>query len=281
MDKFGDYISVILKGIHLSKIRRKELEEEICDHLEMSKKELIKSGYSEEEAELKSIESFGEIEDIKKRFKVVFTPYCRFKDTINQNSFLKESVQWTASIVGALIISLSLRSYVFAATEVKQCSMQSTLYEGQRLIESKIEYYYSEPKRGDIVIINEEPQKGVFNIFIANTKEFAERFYKNEENEKKRLIKRVIGVPGDEIDIKDGKVYLNGQLYKESYIKGETFPKDMRLPIIIPEKEYFVMGDNRENSMDSRDIGLISIDKIEGKAILRLWPLGEAGGIYD
>jgi signal peptidase I len=159
--------------------------------------------------------------------------------------------------------------------------MQDTLYEGQRLIESKIPYYYSEPKRGDIVIINSELEKGAFKVFVANTKELIESFNKNEEEDNKRLIKRVIGVPGDTIDIKDGKVYINGELYEEAYVKGETYPNSMEFPIIIPEKEYFVMGDNRENSMDSRDIGLISIDKIEGKAVIRLWPLDKFGEISN
>lgn len=279
MEKFRNYISVILKGVHISKIRRKELEEEICDHLEMLKKELIEEGYSEEQAELEAIERFGEIEDIRNGLKKVFTPYNRFKEIINQKSFLRESLQWTGSICGALIISLSIRSYVFAAAEVHQCSMQNTLYEGQRLIENKIQYCYSEPKRGDIVIINEESEKGVFNVFAANTEEFIGKFYNKEENEKNRLIKRIIGVPGDEVDIKDGKVYLNGQVCNEPYVNGDTYPKNMKFPIIIPEKEYFVLGDNRENSMDSRDIGLVSIDKIEGKAVLRLWPIDKFGSI--
>lgn len=279
MDKFRNYISVILKGVHISKIRRKELEEEICDHLEMLKKELIKEGYSEKDAELEAIKRFGEMEDIRNGFKKVFTPYNRLKEIINQKRFLRESLQWTGSVIGALIISLSIRSYVFAAAEVQQCSMQNTLYEGQRLIESKIGYYYSEPKRGDIVIINEQSEKGVFNVFAENTKEFIQKFYNKEENEKNRLIKRIIGVPGDEIDIKDGKVYINGQVYNEPYVKGDTYPKNMKFPIIITEKQYFVLGDNRENSMDSRDIGLISIDKVEGKAVLRLWPVDKFGSV--
>lgn len=279
MDKFGDYISIILKGVNISKSRREGLQEEIRDHLEMLKIELIKEGYSEEQAELTAIERFGENRDIKLEFKKVFTPYRRFKDSINEKGVLKESFQWAASIVGAFIISLFIRSYAFAATEVEQCSMQNTLYEGQRLIESKIEYYYSKPKRGDIVIIDQESEKGAINIFIANTKEFVEKFYKNEEEQKNRLVKRVIGLPGDEIDIRDKKVYINGQLYDETYVKGNTFPNNMKFPVKVPEKQYFVMGDNRENSMDSRIIGFINIDNIEGKAIFRLWPLNKVGGI--
>jgi signal peptidase I len=281
VDKFGDYISIILKEANISNSSRKELQEEIRDHLEMLKIELIKEGYTEEQAVLMSIEKFGEIEYIKKGFRKVFTPYRRFIDAINQKRFLKETVQWTATIVGAFAISLFIKSYAFAATEVEQCSMQGTLYEGQRLIESKIEYYCSEPRRGDIVIINQESEKGAINIFVATAKEFAEGFYKKQEDQKKRLIKRIIGVPGDVIDIKDKKVYINGQIYNEPYIKGDTFARSMKFPIKVPEKEYFVLGDNRENSMDSRDLGLIKLGKIEGKAVLRLWPLDKVGKVCD
>lgn len=273
MDKFGDYISIILNGVFVSNARKKELEEEIRDHLEMQKRELIEEGYSEEQAELKAIQSFGEVEDIRHRFKSIFTPYRRLRDTVNEKKILKESIQWTVSIVVALMISLSIRSYAFAATEVRQCSMQNTLYEGQRLIDSKVEYYYSGPKRGDIVIINQEAEKGAYNIFISNTKEVIEKFYKNEGKDKERLVKRVIGLPGDKIDIREGKVYLNGDYYNEPYVKGITLPNDMKFPVTVPKNEYFVMGDNREVSLDSRDIGFIGIDEIEGKVILRLWPL--------
>jgi len=281
VDKFGNYISLVLEGVCTCNGRKKELEEEIRDHLEIAKKELIDDGYTEEQSELMAIQRFGEVEDIKMRFKSVFTPYKRFKDIVNEKKLLKESFRWTVSIIGAFIIAISIRSYAFAATEIKQCSMQNTLFEGQRLIESKIAYYYSEPKRGDIVVINEESEEGIFNVFIANSKEFFEGFYRREENDKKRLIKRVIGVPGDKIDIKDGKIYLNGQRYHESYIKGDTFPKDMKFPVTVPEKEYFVLGDNRESSMDSRDIGFINIDKIEGEAVFRLWPLDKLGIIHN
>lgn len=279
MDRFRDYISLILKGACIGKNRRKELEEEIRDHLEMLKIEYIKDGCSEEQAELKSIEEFGKVEDVDKEFKKVFTPFKRFNDAIENTRLIKECIQWTASILMAIVISLSIKSYAFAATEVKQCSMQSTLFDGQRLIESKMEYYFKEPQRGDIVIINEEPQIGTFNSFVESTKDLVGIFRKNEENEKKRLIKRIIGVPGDTIDIREGKVYINRQLLDEPYAKGATSPKDMKLPITIPEKEYFVLGDNRENSMDSRDIGLISIHKVEGRAVFRLWPLDKVGGI--
>lgn len=280
MDKFNDYISLVLKGIYASSKCKKDIADELRDHLEMVKKELIDAGFSETEAEAMAIERFGQTKDIVNKFNKLFTPFRRVKDTLKEKRVLTESLQWVLTIAGALILSLTIRSYAFATTEVKQCSMQSTLFEGQRLIENKIEYYYSHPKRGDIVIIDQKAEKGVLKTFVLNTKEFIDGFYKKETDQKLRLIKRVIGVPGDEIDIREGKVYINGDSYNEPYVKGITFPNNTYFPIIVPDKKYFVMGDNRENSMDSRDIGLIGSDQIEGKAVLRVWPIEMFGDIY-
>ncbi len=280
MDRFENYINLILKGSFTGKILRSELEDEIRDHLEMSKKELINAGYSEEESEFIAVQKFGKAASVKKRFRKIYPPNRSLKEIIRKN-FVRELLEWTATFAGALIIALSVRSYAFASTEVKQCSMQNTLFEGQRLIESKIEYYYSTPQRGDIVIINQKLENKGFAALMDNSKEFFEDFFKKEDNEKNRLIKRVIGIPGDSIDIKDGKIYINGQSYYEPYVKGITLPNQMKFPIVIPSEKYFVLGDNRENSMDSREIGLISIQKIEGKAVLRLWPIDKLGTISN
>lgn len=279
MEQFKACIDSILKGVCVSGVHKKELQDELLDHLLMLRSECIEEGMTEEEAENEAVRRFGDIDDINRRYKGVFTPYTKFKEITTGKGVLKEAVQWTFSIVGAVVLALSLRSYVFAATEVRQCSMQDTLYEGQRLVESRVEYYYSEPKRGDIVIINQEAEKGAVNTFIATTQELVDKVTKGEDTDRKRLIKRVVGVPGDTIDIKEGKVYIDGKVYNEPYVKGKTLPLGMKFPFTIPENEYFVLGDNREHSTDSRDIGLISKDKIEGKALLRLWPLDKVGGI--
>lgn len=279
MDKFENYIGLILKGMSISKARKKELEEEFRDHLTLTRDELIEAGYTEEQAAAEAIRRFGEADEIRNKFKGIFTPYKLVKDWMDSHTVLRESLQWSFTIIGALFLSIFIRSYVFASTEVKQISMQNTLFEGQRLVELKIGYYFSTPKRGDIVIINRGAHKGD-NKFIDNAKEIVEGFYKKEEGEK-RLIKRVIGVPGDIVDIKDGKVYINNEYYDESYVKGATFPNGMTFPVKIPENQYFVMGDNRERSLDSRMIGFIDINTIEGKAVLRLWPLNKLGDIYE
>lgn len=280
MDRFEKYIGTVLDGLYLNKTRKSELIAEIQDHLEMTKRELITSGCAEEQAEVEAIRRFGDVMMVRNKFNSVFTPYRILKDSIERNKALNEIVQWTVSILGALIVSLFIRTYAFAQTEVRQDSMQNTLCEGQRLIEIKAEYYFKGPKRGDIVIINREAEVGILKTLKASMREFAEGFYKKDEEDGKRLVKRVIGVPGDVIDIKEGKVYINGDLHDEPYVKGVTFPKGSKLPVEVPENMYFVMGDNRENSLDSRDLGLIAKEKIEGKAVFRTWPLSEFGKIY-
>lgn len=95
------------------------------------------------------------------------------------------------------------------------------------------------------------------------------------------LVKKEIGLPGDIINIKDGKVYINGQIYNEPYIMGKTLPNDLTYPVTLKNNEYFVMGDNREVSLDSRIFGPVDIDRIEAKAVLRVWPLNKLGNLSD
>lgn len=281
MDKFSSYISVVLKGVHMSDVARKDLEDEILDHLEMLKNEYKNEGFSEDQAELKATQTFGATDDINKKLKKVNAPYNRFISALKPKAILRESFQWAVCIVATFIISLSINSFAFAGTEVKQCSMQNTLFEGQRLVENKLVYHYSTPKRGDIVIIDEVANKGIIDTFFSNVEDMIDKFSSKQEEDHSRLIKRVIGVPGDHIDIKNGKVYLNGNLLKEAYVKGKTLPNSTEFPITIPQNEYFVMGDNREVSLDSRDIGLIYVGRIEGKAVLRVWPFSQIGSISD
>jgi len=166
----------------------------------------------------------------------------------------RELREWVTSLTIAVVVALLVQNYAFAQTEVRNISMQTTLYEGQRLIEDKISYQFESPSRGDIVIIN------------------------GPESEM-RLIKRVIGLPSDVIDMKDGEVYVNGEKLNEPYVKGTTSSKGLELPYTVPEGHLFVMGDNRERSMDSRELGPIARSSIEGRAIFRLWPLNKFGGL--
>jgi signal peptidase I len=171
-------------------------------------------------------------------------------------SWLKEIKEWTVSLGIALVVALLFQNYVYAQSEVQNVSMQNTLVAGQRLIEDKWSYYFHEPRHGDIVIIN------------------------GPESEL-RLIKRVVGVPGDVIDIQNGEVYLNGQSIEEEYVKGQTFAGSISVPFTVKEGQLFVMGDNREHSLDSRSLGPISRSSIEGKAVFRIWPLPKFGSLSE
>lgn len=166
----------------------------------------------------------------------------------------KEVREWTFSLVIALGVALLFQNYAYSQTKVEMNSMQNTLFEGQRLIEDKIQYRFSEPKRGDIIIIN------------------------GPESDR-RLVKRVIALPGETIDIRDGEVYIDGVKLKEPYAKGTTSANGLAMPYTVPEGKVFAMGDNREVSLDSRELGPIAFDSVEGKVIFRIWPLSDAGTI--
>ncbi|HCM12783.1 MAG TPA: signal peptidase I, partial [Lachnospiraceae bacterium] len=134
-------------------------------------------------------------------------------------------------------------------------------------------------KRGDIIIFLENEEKGnIIDNFIRSVKN---RFSSSDEiaAEQERLVKRVIGVAGDEIDIQDGYVYINGERLEESYVNGITLPGNLKLPITVGEGELFVIGDNREVSRDSRDFGPIDVKQVEGKAVFRVYPFNQIGKV--
>ena len=131
-------------------------------------------------------------------------------------------------------------------------SMQTTLSDGDNLITDKITYRFRDPKRFDIVV------------------------FPFKENTSKLLIKRIIGMPGETVQIKNGKVYINGYELQENY--GIAVMDDAGIasePILLGEDEYFVLGDNRNNSQDSRfsSVGNVSRSDLIGRAWVRLWPL--------
>ncbi len=188
--------------------------------------------------------------------------------------------QWLQAILLAVVIALLIRGFVFEPVYVDGESMENTLSTSQRLIVYKLGYYFNTPQKGDIVVL--QYQEGItsripvikdFPIFKKAITSLSEVDY----------IKRVIAVPGDTLDINDdGYVYINGIKIDEPYVKtqGQTYASSAELPETVPPGYVFVMGDNRQNSRDSRQIGLIGYDRIKGKAIIRVWPISEIGSIY-
>jgi signal peptidase I len=188
----------------------------------------------------------------------------------------KEILEWIIYFVAAALVASFLQSQLYALTTVHQSSMQNTFFEGHTLIMNKLSYQYSEPKAGDIIIfLKGENTKGFLNKYKVFFRDIELRF--NNSFRTNRLIKRVIAVGGDKVDIHDGQVFINDQLIDEPYVKGITPAWEVEYPLIVPEDCVFVMGDNRENSQDSRSFGPIHIDSIEGKAIFRVYPFSQVG----
>ncbi|RCX20041.1 signal peptidase I [Anaerobacterium chartisolvens] len=186
----------------------------------------------------------------------------------DKRSGLREVMEWVQAILIAVVLAFLIRGFIFEQAMVEGSSMDNTLHNNQRLIIYKLGYYFSPPERRDIIIL--EYKQGMF------------KYLPFPDPDEVDYIKRVIAIPGDVVDINgDGYVYVNGERLKEPYVKGVTAPNGMVFPITIPEKKVFVLGDNREYSSDSRQIGLIDFDRIRGKAVYRIFPFKDWGTLYD
>ena len=174
-------------------------------------------------------------------------------------------MEWIRDIVIAVLIAVAI-SMVVKPTVVKESSMEPNFYANDYIFLSRLAYKFGKaPEKGDVIVFRTHSD----NLLDNNGKN-------------KLLIKRVIGVPGDEIDISDGEVYINGEKDDQSYTQdGETSGsvKDLK----VPEGQLFCMGDNREVSIDSRnpDVGFVDQDTIVGKAVFRLLPLSDIGVIHN
>jgi len=194
---------------------------------------------------------------------------------------LREIVEWIVVFATAFILVALLNTAVFATTQVRQTSMQETLLEGQHLFVEKWSYAFGDPSRGDIIVFLKDkypknyPDK--VRIFFKDVSDILKPV---EEKTNIRLVKRVIGIPGDEVDIRNGRVYVNGEELPEPYITGETLQREFSFPVTVPEGKYIVLGDNRMVSSDSRSFGFVDRSQIEGKAVFRFWPLNKAGVLH-
>lgn len=165
--------------------------------------------------------------------------------------FMSTSVYFLVIIVLAFLII----KYVGQRTEVVGRSMEPTLEDADNLIVDKISYRFKDPERYDIIVFPYRDGSGLY------------------------YIKRIIGLPGERVFINDrGDVYVNGEKLEEDYIKEKAINAGLAsLPVLLGEDEYFVLGDNRNNSTDSRspEVGVVKKDEIIGRAIMRIWPLNK------
>jgi signal peptidase I len=190
---------------------------------------------------------------------------------------LLEVFEYVKIIIIALLITNFLNVFVFSLSEVRQSSMETTLMENDQLIVERLSYSFGQPKRGDIIVFIDELE--VNNTIPARIKRLYEDMLSKirQKDGHLRLVKRVIGLPGDEINIEDGYVFVNGERLEEKYLSVPTNAKSLDYPLIVGEDSYFVLGDNRTVSLDSRDFGSVSIEKIEGRVMFRFWPVNKFG----
>lgn len=180
-----------------------------------------------------------------------------------------KSLELIETIVVAVLLAILIRATVAEARFIPSGSMIPTLAIGDRLVVEKISYYFSDPERGDIVVFYPpSPTQqnlsagGRFMRWLGFTREAA-------------YIKRVVGLPGETLSVRDGQVYINDEPIKEIYTE---FPAlDETPPTQIPENHYFMMGDNRNNSKDSRAWGSMPRENVIGKAFFRFWPMSRLG----
>ena len=166
---------------------------------------------------------------------------------------MKNILEWVKEIVIAVIIAAVILTFIKPIV-VRQSSMEPTFYSGDYVFISKQAYkLFGEPERGDVIVFHTD--------------------MKDENDHDKNLIKRIIGLPGDTVEIIGGYVYLNGQILDEPYLNEQGISGEME-KITVPEGRLFVMGDNRGVSQDSRDvlIGCIEEDSILGRVCVRLYP---------
>ncbi len=178
-------------------------------------------------------------------------------------------VEIVKTLVTAAILAFGIRTFVAEARYIPSESMQPTLEINDRLIIEKISYRFRTPQRGDVVV-------------FRPTEELKKQGYREA------FIKRVIGLPGDTVEVKNDKVFVNGRKLPEKYIyiPGDSLdyrprPSKPYGPTTVPEDQYLVLGDNRNNSLDSRSWGFVPRENLIGRATVRFWPIKRMGSLDE
>ena len=202
-------------------------------------------------------------------------------------SLSREIFEWFYTIVIALVIAFIIKGFIFDIVEVDGPSMFPTLVDNDRLIVTKLGY---KPKQGDIVILDStyKNRAEYYEETASEDNKSVNPVYKlihypslPKDLKIKYYVKRVIALGGQTVDIKDGKVWVDGEVLNEEYYDGVTDKIDptMKFPITIDEGFVFVMGDNRPRSLDSRDssLGQVPEKAVIGKSVVRIWPVSSFG----
>jgi len=166
-----------------------------------------------------------------------------------------ELFHWILTLAIAVIIALCVNRFVLVNAEIPSGSMENTIMTGDRVFGNRLAYIFGEPKRFDIII------------------------FRYPDDEKQLFIKRIIGLPGETVEIHDGQIFIDGSKTPLKDVTTKEFMQGSFGPYTVPDNCYFVMGDNRASSADSRyhqddgDHGLVPIDNVVGVGLMRYWPL--------
>ena len=212
-------------------------------------------------------------------------------------SVLRETMEWLICIIIAVALALIVRYYIGTPTIVQQTSMSKTLQPNERLWLNRWGRTIKKiPDRGDIITfeapsvirVDKVDYNNPVAIYNYEPQGLLEKFsYYVLETGKRSYIKRVIGLPGEYIEIKNGEVYINGEKLKEDYLQDGmvtdmlqgTNEESFFTNFTVPENCIFAMGDNRTGSTDCRSFGCIPLEKIEGTVAFRFWPFSKFGGV--
>ncbi len=179
---------------------------------------------------------------------------------VQQPDYENPWIEGIKTIGLSLLLAFGIRTFIAEARYIPSGSMEPTLQVNDRLIIEKVGYRFGSPERGDIVVF--DPTDTLL-----------------QQNFRDAFIKRVIGLPGETVEVKGGRVFINGRPLAEDYIAAK--PDYQWGPEVVAEGSYLVLGDNRNSSYDSHYWGFVPRDRIIGRAIVRFWPLDRAGTIPE
>ncbi|MFT7648686.1 MAG: signal peptidase I [Candidatus Poriferisodalaceae bacterium] len=171
---------------------------------------------------------------------------------------LRSTLEWGAVIIGALIAALIIKTFLFQAYYIPSSSMTETLHVRDRILVNKLSYQFGNVDRFDVIVFHKPD-----NAPQGDIQDF---------------IKRVVGLPGETIHAENGVVFVDGVALNEPYLRDDEVTLNLP-PTVVPDGHYFVMGDNRQNSSDSRVFGAIDQELIVGEAFIRVWPPSQFGGL--